>query len=312
VIQIFNVGEDPLDVTSITVSGAGFARLPTPNVPFTVAGGEEVDVTVRFSPTDISQGAGTITIRSTDLCQPSLAFVLNATVIYPDIDVPPDLVFAPEVIQSAGACSTLLPFPISNKGQCDLTITSITIGGADAGDFGLSALPSFPIILEPGHIVGEGGLNVVFAPTAIARARTATISVTYVSDALTGATTTITRALCGEGVLTGARVLVMQGGVPVPLVEKIELQRIGGKRDKGQLEAQDVTQNLDLVTVTPMPPCEPFQYHREYGTVSNPVQLLPGSYVVTASAIIHGKRKSLTVGFDVSTCDFNPTIVINF
>ena len=39
---------------------------------------------------------------------------------------------------------------------------------------------------------------------------------------------------------------------------------------------------------------------------------LPGSYQVTASAIINGKRKSLTVGFDVSTCDFNPTVVVNF
>jgi len=95
-------------------------------------------------------------------------------------------------------------------------------------------------------------------------------------------------------------------------VEKIQLQRINANRNKGQLDTLDVAMNLPLVTVHSDPPCEPFQYHREYGTVTNPIQLLPGSYQVTASAIINGKRKSLTVGFDVSTCDFNPTVVVNF
>ena len=191
-------------------------------------------------------------------------------------------------------------------------ITNIAIGGLNAGDFSLSGLPSFPIILEAGHIVGEGDMNVVFAPTAISRARLATISVTYISDPFTGAATTITRSLCGEGVYTGARVLVMQGGVPVPFVERIHLQRINANRNKPILDTQDVAQNLPLVTVVPSSPCGAFQYHREYGTVSNPIQLLPGSYQVTATAKINGKRKTLSVGFDVSTCDFNPTIVVNF
>src|SRR5882672_5668474 len=176
----------------------------------------------------------------------------------------------------------------------------------------MSGLPSFPIILEPGHIVGEGDMNIVFAPTAVARTRTAIISVTYVSDPISGATTTVNRLLCGEGVYTGARVLVMQRGVPVPFVEQIHLQRITGNRNKPILDTQDVSSNLPLVTVIPTAPCGAFQYHKEYGTVSNVIQLLPGSYQVTATAIINGKRKKLSVGFDVSTCDFNQTITVNF
>jgi hypothetical protein len=74
----------------------------------------------------------------------------------------------------------------------------------------------------------------------------------------------------------------------------------------------DVAKDVPLTTVTPAAPCTPFQFHREYGTVSNPIQLLPGSYQVTASVIVGGKRMRKTVGFDVGTCDFNPTIVINF
>ena len=67
-----------------------------------------------------------------------------------------------------------------------------------------------------------------------------------------------------------------------------------------------------VTTVVPAPPVEAFQYHREYGTVSNPIQLLPGAYQVTATAIINGKRRTLVVGFDVQTCDFNPTLVVDF
>jgi len=75
-----------------------------------------------------------------------------------------------------------LPFPISNLGNCNLVITNIWIGNTATNDYSLSGLPSFPIILEPGHIVGEGDFNVVFSPTAISRTRTATLNVTYVSD----------------------------------------------------------------------------------------------------------------------------------
>lgn len=96
------------------------------------------------------------------------------------------------------------------------------------------------------------------------------------------------------------------------MVEKIQIQRITGNRNKSIVDTVDVAKNLPLQTETPSAPCASFQYHREYGTISNQIQLLPGSYRVTATAIVNGKRKSKTVAFDVSTCDFNPTIVVNF
>jgi hypothetical protein len=122
----------------------------------------------------------------------------------------------------------------------------------------------------------------------------------------------VTRKLCGEGVRTGARVLVTHNGIPVAKVEKIQLHRINANRNRNRLDSLDNSMNLTLVTVVPAAPCPPFQYHREYGTVSNPVQLLPGAYQVTATAIINGKRKTLVVGLDLQTCDFNPTVVVDF
>ncbi len=312
-ISICNVGECSLTVSNVSFSSScpDFTLINNP-FPAVVGPGSCLSLVIQLTPTSCGPKSCNLQIITGDPTTPVTNLTVTANTPCPQIDVPGNLGFAPEVIQSAGSCSTALPFPISNTGGCNLTITAITITGPNAGDFSMSGLPSFPIILQPGHIVGEGNFNVVFAPTVIARARTATINVTYVSDPITGATTTASGALCGEGVLTGARVLVMQGGVPVPFVEKIQLQRINANRNKSQLDTQDVAQNLTLVTVTPTSPCGPFQYHREYGTVSNPIQLLPGSYQVTASATINGKRKSKTVGFNVNTCDFNPTIVINF
>jgi hypothetical protein len=88
--------------------------------------------------------------------------------------------------------------------------------------------------------------------------------------------------------------------------------RVGGNRNKKRLDTVDVARNLDLQTITQATPCSSFQFHREYGTISNPIQLLPGSYEVTATVTIGKKKMKKTVGFDVSTCDFNPSIVVDF
>ena len=56
-----------------------------------------------------------------------------------------------------GPCQTLLPFPISNIGACPLKVTDIQILGVDGADYWLLGMPSFPVALEPRHIVGERG-----------------------------------------------------------------------------------------------------------------------------------------------------------
>jgi hypothetical protein len=313
-VSVCNVGQFNLAVTGVAFDPAcsDFTLINSP-FPATVSPDSCLDVTIRFTPTAAGPKDCTLVINSDDPDTPTVSLDVTANTPASSIDVAPDLAFRPEVIQSIGDCSTPRPFVISNTGTCNLTITSVAIGGENSEDYALDGLPSYPIILEPGHTVGEGDLDVVFAPTALDRDRLGTLTVTYLSDPITAATTDVTRDLCGEGVNTGARVLVTAGGVPLAMVEKIQLQRINANRNKkNNLDTNDVAMDVPLTTVTPAPPCKPFQYHREYGTVSNPIQLLPGSYQVTASAIVNGKRKSKTVGFDVSTCDFNPTIVIDF
>jgi hypothetical protein len=314
-IKVCNAGTGTcnLNVTSVGFSPAcpDFTLVNNP-FPANVSDDSCLDVTIRFTPTSAGPKSCNLVISSNDPGTPTINQTVTANTPAASIDVPPNLSFLPEVIQTAGVCTTAKPFPISNKGTCNLSITAVTIGGANGSDFSLSALPSLPNPLQPGHTLGDGALNAVFAPTAIDRDRLGTLSVTYVSDAISGATTTVTRALCGEGALTGARVLVRAGGVPLATVEKIQLQRINANRNKNQLDTNDVVQNATLQTVTPGGACTPFQFHREYGTVSNPIQLLAGSYQVTATAFVNGKRQHKTVGFDVDTCDFNPTVVVDF
>ena len=315
-IKVNNIGTlCTLNVTSVAFEPActEFTLVNNP-FPAMVSHDSGLDVVIRFTPTSAGPKSCTLVIRSDDPNNPVVTRTVTANAPAASIDVPPDQSFLPEVIQTAGVCTTKKPFPISNTGTCNLNITNVSIGGTNGGDFSLSGLPSFPIILQAGHVAGEGNLNTVFGPTAIDRDRIGTLSVTYESDPVAHTTTTVTRNLCGEGVLTGARVLVRVGGVPVSTVEKIQLQRINANRNRAQLDTNDVAQNVALQTFTPAAgtSCSPFQFHREYGTVDNPIQLLAGSYQVTATAIVNGKRQNKTVGFDVSTCDFNPTVIVDF
>src|SRR5262249_46849945 len=153
----------------------------------------------------------TLVIATDDPDTPSVSLTVTANTPTPMIDVPPSQGFPATVIQSVGSCTTGEPFPVSNTGTCPLTITDFAIT-ANPGELSFSGMPSFPIILLPGPIAGDGNLNDVFAPSGLDRDVTGQVTVTYVSDPITNATASITRDLCGEGVRTGARVLVTAGG----------------------------------------------------------------------------------------------------
>ncbi len=309
-VSVCNIGPCPLKVTGASVDCADFTIVANP-FPATLGSSVCVDLVVSFTPTTAGQKICTLSIESEDPDSPVVERTLKGNTPLPQIDVPPALGFPPEVVQSAGACETARSFPVSNTGACPLEIQDFAVS-TDPEEFSISGLPSFPILLAPGHVAGEGDLDLVFAPDVVDRARQGQVSVTYVSEPVLGQTTTVNRDLCGEGVYTGARILATQGGVPLARVKKIQIQRVVGNVNRPRLDTVDTALDLPLQVVTPPAPCGAFQYHREYGTVSNPIQLLPGSYKVTVTAQIGKKQVSRTIGFDVTTCDFNAAIVVNF
>src|SRR5262245_64516106 len=145
--------------------------------PVTIAPGACFPVDVTFNQSTIGPQTATLTIASDDPMNPSIGVQATATGGAGALGLSPNQSFPPTVIQSVGMCHSQKPFVISNTGACNLTITNVAIGGANAGDYSLSGLPAFPIVLQPGHIAGSGDLNVVFVPTVVAGGRTAYIDV---------------------------------------------------------------------------------------------------------------------------------------
>jgi len=276
-----------------------------------------MNLIIRFTPQSVGDKVCTLKILTDDPDQPVTLVPVTGTAPTPMIDVPPDIGFPPEVIQSVDSCVTQEPFPVSNTGICPLEITAVVAQGAGpTEEYFTSGLPSFPILLDPGHIAGAGDLSIDFRPQVVDRARLGNVHVTYVSDPFKPVpdTTVVTRDVCGEGTYTGARVLVTEGGGPLAEVKSLKLQRRTANRNKDRLDSIDTARNLPLTPSPALPaPCGAFQYHREYGTVSNPVQLSTGSYQVTAQIRnSSGRMVKKSVGFNVDSCDFNPTIIIDF
>ncbi len=310
-LSVCNVGKCDLQVTNAAFAAAcpDFTLVNNP-FPATLSQGSCLDLTVKYTPTSAGPKSCTLVISSNDPVNPTVNVPVTASTSGADIDVPLDQTFPPTVNKNIGPCNSSQLFPISNKGACNLTITDIAISGTNAGDYSIAGLPSFPITVQPGHVAGDGSLSLVFAPTAVARSRSATVSVTYVSDPATSATVTISRALCGEGVSTGARVLVTHGGVPLATVDKIYLKRVKKKQTKGTpVTVQETIQNVALQSVAA--PCQAFQFHREWGGATNPVQLLTGDYQLQITTKIAGHKVVKVASFSVDTCNFNQTIVID-
>jgi hypothetical protein len=313
-LNICNTGSGDLSVSSITSSNPAFAvTTPSGGFPIVISPGSCFPFEVTFTPTGVGPQTATLSIASDDPTTPTANAQATAQGGAGSLGLSPNQLFPPTVVQSLGRCRSLNPFVVSNTGTCNLTITNMAIGGINASDFSLSGVPAFPITLQPGHQVGAGDLNAIFAPTAVARERTANIAVTFVSDPTTGATSVQTRELCGEGVRTGARVLVTRGGVPVPQVHEISLRRSWG-RVFGLAKKVEEVEDVPLQTVAPTPgtACAPLQFHHEYGAGANSKQLVPGLYRLKVELKIAGHEESKTIWFNVDTCGFNGTIVIDF
>ncbi len=313
-LKVCNTSAGDLVVTSITSSNPEFTVVPpSGGFPVTISHDFCFPFTVLFTPTSAGVQTTTLTITSNDPSSPTLTVQATAKVGVGSLGIDPDVLFPPTVIQGVGSCHSTRPLVVSNTGTCPLTISNIALRGPNASDFSLSGLPALPITIEPGHQVGSGDLTTVFAPSDVARERTAQATVTFVSDPVSGTTSTQTAALCGEGVRTGARVLVTQGGVPMPEVHEIELKLIHGGWFGFRKEVDEVKKvPLQTVTATSGTACASYRFHREYGGVSHPKQLVPGVYQLKVEAIVGGKEVEKKTWFQVETCGFDGTIVVDF
>jgi hypothetical protein len=310
-VSVCNVGACNLNVTGASISCLDFTLVNNP-FPATVSPDSCNDLVIRSTPTSAGPKSCNLVVTSNDPDQPIITLPVTANTPAVSIDVPPVSTFPATAIQSVGACSSQKPFPVSNNGICPLTINNVAIGGTNGPDYSLDGLPSLATPLQPGHILGEGNLNVVFKPTLVplSRHETGTVTVTYEDDPITHHQTSVSQSLCGEDVTRGARVLVTAGGVPLPTVDRIQLHRLTSNRLGISV---DNAVNVPLQAVNQAAPCASFNYHREWGGASNPIQLTAGDYQITVNATVPGGKKATkTVSFTLNTCSFNQNIVVDF
>jgi hypothetical protein len=300
-------GTCKLNVTNVSLS-AGCKDFTIESNPFPEYLGAEVcgDLVVRFTPT--SDGAKTcnLIVSSTDPVTPVDVIPLTGTTPIPSISLSPALAFPP-VVEGNGKCAVTQPFPVRNTGICPLTVNGVTLGPPNPEDYGLVDLPKQTNVIPPGGALSQGGFGVRFQPVELNRNVDSAVDVTYISDPILGTRTTLARNLCGEGVFVGARVLVTLGGVPVSTVDRIQLIQVSTNT------VIDNVVNATLKTITPkIAKCVPFQFQREYGTVSDPKALAPGTYQVKVTLTIAGKQQVRTVTFTDNSCGFAHPVVVAF
>ncbi|MBL8859758.1 MAG: S8 family serine peptidase [Planctomycetes bacterium] len=316
ILNICNVGVDDLNVSSVAfVAPCDDFTIINNIFPATVLQGHCLPVTVRYTPTEGGPHTCTMRITSNDPDENPLDVVWTATTPPVSLDVQDVAAFDPTVLVSIdAACEMSKPLNITNTGACPIYIkdVSITPPGAHFSDFVLVNRPAVPIMLNPGESLGDGILAVHFRPNQVERAIVGTLKVRYQSDnPAIGNDTTIMRTFCGEGVKTGARVVIRHNGVAVPLVDRITLYKVESMGPPLLLTSVESVINLPLVNVPATPPCPAFEFHREWGGISNPIQLVPGNYLIEARATINGQQQLHKLEFTVGVCDFLPDLVIN-
>ena len=183
-VTVRNTGNADARLTTINITGTGFALEQVPLLPVTLTPGSALSFLVAFSPTTPGQANGRLRIGNDDftVTANALGATLNfAYTVGSQVTTVPNagsVIFTPVAVGS----SSSLRFAINNSGTAATTVTSIGLA-APSTVFTLSGLPALPATLEPGESIA---FDLNFAPSALGTS-TATLRVDNQSFTLTGA-----------------------------------------------------------------------------------------------------------------------------
>jgi HYDIN/CFA65/VesB-like, Ig-like domain/Abnormal spindle-like microcephaly-assoc'd, ASPM-SPD-2-Hydin len=183
-------GSSPLTINSIAASGDFAQTNDCPLSPDTLAPGGSCTLTVTFTPTAVGLRTGAITVTDDAEGSPQI-LNLSGTGTAPQVVtlLPASLAFTDQQVGTPSMAETLT---LSNVPEGSLSITGITITGANAGDF--AETDTCGTGLDPG---ASCTISVTFTPSAVG-ARSATLSVA--DDA---GNSPQTASLSGAGVAAG-------------------------------------------------------------------------------------------------------------
>jgi hypothetical protein len=187
-VNLLNTGGTSLNITSATMSGAGFS-MSNLTLPLTLNPGASTSATITFAPTGAGNFSGSVTFATT-------ASQTNSTVVLPFTGTgvsagtlspnPASLAFGSVQVSSRTSLSETL----TNTGGTSLTISAATASGSG---FSLSGL-SLPLTLTTGQ---STSFTVLFSPTT-SGAASGSVSITS-----TGSNPNLSIPLSGTGVTQG-------------------------------------------------------------------------------------------------------------
>jgi cytochrome c553 len=203
-VTLSNTGSAVLSIGTITIAGAQaseFAKSGTCANGASIAVGGNCTVLVNFTPVATGARAANLTITHNAAGSPS-AVTLNGTgtsTPQPVIAVNNNaLSFASQALASTSATQTVT---VSNAGQAALVLASVSLSGANGGDFALSGTCAANASIAAG---ASCALTVRFTPTALG-GRAASVSIA--SNA-----SPVTISLSGTGVATPAPAVTLAPG----------------------------------------------------------------------------------------------------
>lgn len=185
---IQNTGTGALVISSMFISGTNagdFTFVNAPAYPLTIAAGASQNFTVSFNPALIGTRNATVSVDNNDFNENMYDFAIQGIGAAPEINLQGNSSNilsgsnAPSASNNTDFGSTIFnnavtkTFVIQNTGTGTLTVSGITISGANASEFTLMNAPSFPL-----NLAGNASqtFTVQFLPT-VAGTRAATITV---------------------------------------------------------------------------------------------------------------------------------------
>ncbi len=175
-VTLTNSGNAPLSISNIALAGANagdFAQTNTcPVGTGTLAAGSSCTIAVAFSPG--ASGVRSASLQLTDNAGDSPQSVaLSGSGAAPAVSLTPSsLGFGSQLIGNTSAAQSVT---LTNSGTASLSLSNITVAGANAGDFAqTNNCPSAPATLATGATCS---ISVTFAPTA-SGSRSANVQIT--------------------------------------------------------------------------------------------------------------------------------------
>lgn len=172
-LNLTNVGSGPGAVTSITIAGSAFRLAGLPLLPLTLGPGQNLQVLVRYQPTEVDEDVGEITIGFAGGAPVTISLQGNGSAsrfVYQILEADPPV--------SEGPGGTL-PFPDTTVGESNSLVIRVLNAGNATG-----TISSLNVIGQSFQIVNAPILPQALAPDASV---TFTIAFTPVSPgALTG------------------------------------------------------------------------------------------------------------------------------